>query len=220
MRLLLTSSGNTNKSIENALSELLGKPFLDANLVFVPTAANVEEDISGWLKTDITNFQKLGFNKFDVIDISKTDREDWLSIFKEADVFVFGGGNEKYLLEWIRKTGIDKELQTLLKSKVYVGISAGSMVTAKNLSLADSGKLYYEDFDRKDHLEGLGYIPFEIRPHLNSEYFKDVTIPNLEKIAGQIKHPFYAIDDNTAVQVVNSKVTIISEGEWKKFDIR
>lgn len=43
MKLLLTSSGNTNKSIEKALLELLGKPFTKANLTFVPTAANV-----GW----------------------------------------------------------------------------------------------------------------------------------------------------------------------------
>ena len=40
MKLLLTSSGNTNKSIENALSELLAKPFREAHLAFVPTAAN------------------------------------------------------------------------------------------------------------------------------------------------------------------------------------
>ena len=71
MKLLLTSSGNTNKSIENSLLELLGKPFNKTNLVFIPTAANVEEDTSGWLETDINNFKKLGFNDFDVIDITR-----------------------------------------------------------------------------------------------------------------------------------------------------
>jgi len=30
--------------------------------------------------------------------------------------------------------------------------------------------------------------------------------------------PFYAIDDNSAVQVVDGKVEIITEGEWKKFN--
>ena len=55
MKLLLTSSGNTNKSIEKALQELLGKPFSTANIVFIPTAANVEDDTSGWLEKDIIN---------------------------------------------------------------------------------------------------------------------------------------------------------------------
>ena len=37
MKLLLTSSGISNKSIRNALVELLGKPIAEANALFVPT---------------------------------------------------------------------------------------------------------------------------------------------------------------------------------------
>jgi dipeptidase E len=37
MKLLLTSAGLTNKSIVTALSELIGKPFEETNLAFIPT---------------------------------------------------------------------------------------------------------------------------------------------------------------------------------------
>ncbi|KKR95504.1 MAG: hypothetical protein UU45_C0001G0099, partial [Candidatus Levybacteria bacterium GW2011_GWA2_41_15] len=65
MKLLLTSCGNANKSIEKALLELLGKPFKKANLTFVPTAANVNEGDKSWLLNDMNNFKKLGFASFD-----------------------------------------------------------------------------------------------------------------------------------------------------------
>ena len=38
MRLLLTSAGIKNKSIHDALVDLLGKPIAESSAVFVPTA--------------------------------------------------------------------------------------------------------------------------------------------------------------------------------------
>jgi dipeptidase E len=38
MKLLLTSSGISNKSIHNALVDLLGKPIAESNALFIPTA--------------------------------------------------------------------------------------------------------------------------------------------------------------------------------------
>ena len=93
MKLLLTSSGITNKSIEKALLKLLGKSFRDSHLIFIPTAANTESGNNSWLTKDINNFKKLGFKTFNVIDISKISKDIWLSNFKNADILVFGGGN-------------------------------------------------------------------------------------------------------------------------------
>ena len=38
MKLFLASGGITNKSIKNALIELLGKPIEESNALFIPTA--------------------------------------------------------------------------------------------------------------------------------------------------------------------------------------
>lgn len=218
MKLLLTSSGITNKSIENALLELLGKPFKDAHLTFIPTAANVEQGDKTWLVNDMNNFRVLNFASLDIIDISAVPKDIWLPSFEQADILVFGGGNVNYLLEWIEKSGFKKYLPELLKTKVYVGISAGSMVTAKNVSLSSSDILYYEKTGNFKNRTGLGFVDFEIRPHLNSEWFPKVRLDYLEKLAQNTPSPFYAIDDNTAVKVIDNNISVISEGTWKKFN--
>lgn len=218
MKLLLTSSGNTNKSIENELLSLLGKPFNKANITFVPTAANVEEGNKDWLVDDMNNFRKLGFASFDIIDISAVPKDIWLPSFEKADILVFGGGNVYHLLSWIRKSGLEKVLMELLKTKVYVGISAGSMVTAKHISLSTAGILYYEKTGGFKDKNGLSFVNFELRPHLNSKWFPKVRLPYLKKLAREIPYSFYAIDDDTAIKVVEGKISIISEGEWKKFN--
>lgn len=97
MKLLLTSSGNTNKSIEKALLELLGKPFNKANLTFVPTAANVEKGDKGWFVDDMNNFKKLGFALFDIIDISAVPKKIWLSKgFQKSDSHILKNSHTKY----------------------------------------------------------------------------------------------------------------------------
>jgi len=218
VKLLLTSSGNTNKSIEKGLLELLGKPFRKSHITFIPTAANVERGDKSWLVDDMNNFKKLNFASFDIIDISAVSKNIWFPSFEKADILVFGGGNVYHLLKWIKKSGLETLLPELLKTKVYVGISAGSMVTAKNFSLSRSNILYYEKNRSLKNTKGLGFVDFEVRPHLNSKWFPKVRLDFLEKLAKETPNTFYAIDDDTAVKVVDNKVSIISEGKWKKFN--
>lgn len=218
MKLLLTSSGITNKSIENALSDLLGKPYGKASVTFIPTAANVEKGDKSWLVDDMYNVRKLDFASFDIVDISAVSKDIWLPSIESADILVFGGGNVNYLLDWIEKSGLKDHLPKLLETKVYVGISAGSMVTASNVSLTSSGILYYEDTGNFENRKGLGYVQFEIRPHLNSQWFPKVRHDYLGKLAKETSSTFYAIDDNTAIKIINDRVSVITEGKWKKFN--
>ncbi len=218
MKLLLTSSGITNKSIEKALLELLGKPFKEAYITFVPTAANVEKGDKTWLVTDMHNLLKLGFATFDVIDISAVSKDIWLPSFENADLLVFGGGNVEYLLDQLEKTGLKQLLPPLLKTRVYMGISAGAMVTAANVSLSKAGMLYWEKTGKFDNREGLGFVDFEIRPHLNSPDFPKVRLDYLEKLAAETSTPFCALDDASAVIMDGANVSVVSEGKWKKFE--
>ena len=218
MKLLLTSSGITNKSIENALSELAGKPFSKLHLTFIPTAANVEKGDKSWLVNDMNNFRKLGFASLDIIDISAVSKDIWLRSFKKADILVLGGGNVEHLLKWMKKSGLKNLLPQLLETKIYVGISAGSMVTAKKISLSSSGILYYEQTGNLKDVEGLALVRFELFPHLNSKSFQKITVDYLQKIAQKNLNTFYAIDDDTAIKVVNKTISIVSEGKWKKFN--
>ena len=171
MKLLLTSGGITNKSIANALFDLVGKKPEDTTLVFIPTAANVEMGDKGWLIDDLANLKKQNFKSIDIADISAVDQAVWFPKFKQADILFFEGGNTHHLMEWINKSGLVSLLPELLKTKVFVGLSAGSMVTNPDLALKISQIVYEEDLDKTEDMKGLGFVDFYFLPHLNSEHF-------------------------------------------------
>lgn len=218
MKLLLTSGGLTNTSITNALFDLVGKKPGDTALVFIPTAANVEDGDKSWLINDLVNLQKQGFKQIEIADISAIPREIWQPRLEEADVIFFEGGNTYHLMEWIEKSGLKKLLPALLKTRVYVGVSAGSAITNPMLGLNISQLIYEEDLDRTEDMEGLNYVPFYFLPHLNSPYFSKIRKEYIEKAIEDMKEKVYALDDNGALKVVDGKVEIISEGEYLEFN--
>jgi len=218
MKLLLTSGGFTNKSIANSLLKLTQRPFKRLKLAFIPTAANVEEGGKEWLIDNLVNCKKLGFKEIDIVDISALSKKIWLKKLKDADILMFGGGNTFHLMYWLKKSGLIKILRSLLKTRVYVGISAGSMITASNFNLSMSQRLYYEDIGKYKDNEGLGYVNFHIRPHFNSPDFPKVRTNYLAKIAKNMPEPIYAIDDQSAIKFDNGQISVVSEGKWKRFN--
>lgn len=225
MKLLLTSSGISNKSIENSLAKLLGKPYRKSKLVFIPTAANISSGGKEWLIKDFNNCKKLGFAEIDILNIDATPQEKiWRPRVEGADVLLFGGGNTFYLMYWLKKSGLAKALPKLLKTRVYVGISAGSIATAPDLSLTsrkrrDTFRLYYEKEAKGPGVEkGLNFVNFHVRPHLNSPHFPYARVAYLSEVAKHTKEPIYAIDDNSAVEVAGKKIKIVSEGRFATFN--
>ena len=65
--------------------------------------------------------------------------------------------------------------------------------------------------------KSLGYVDIALHPHLDYESFPDNSSANLEKLAATIPVPSYAIDDNTAIKVIDSNIEVVSEGQWKLF---
>lgn len=219
MRLLLTSDGFTNKSIASALLELTERPFGELNLAYIPTASNVELEDKGWVIEHMAKCKELGFASIDIVDISALPREDWEPRLQKADILLFEGGKTIYLMDWIKKSGLDKLLPELLKTKIYVGISAGSMVTTPNLSIAGSEILYYHETVAKNrNVKGLGLVDFLIRPHFNSKDFPMVNSKVLKDLAKDTPETIYALDDNSAIQMDGDKITVVSEGKWEKFN--
>ena len=214
MRLLLTSGGITNKSIAKALFDLVGKKPEETSLVFIPTASNVEKGDKDWLINDLINLKKQNFKSIDIADISAIDKKLWLPRMEEADVLFFGGGNTYHLMEWMNKSGLTEILPELLKTRVYVGLSAGSMVTNKDLALKISQIVYEEDLDKTEEMKGLNYVDFYFLPHLDSPYFKNLREDFIKKATEGMAEKIYALDDNCALKVVDGNVEIISEGKY------
>lgn len=219
MKLLLTSAGLTNQSIRDALEELVGKPLDEVKLAFIPTAANVEKGDKEWLINDLSDAKSIFFS-VDIVDISAIPKELWLPRLETADALLFGGGNTFHLMHWVEKSGLKKLLPELLETRVYAGISAGSIAACPTLLTSQSDRLLYYEDEAKGYTntEGLGLVNFHIRPHLNSPYFPNIRLPLLEELAKQTKEPLYGIDDETAIMVDGEEISVASEGEWKRFN--
>ena len=62
--------------------------------------------------------------------------------------------------------------------------------------------------------ETLGIVDFSIFPHLDNPDLPENTLANAEKWAAGLGNPAYAIDDQSAIAVVDGTVRVISEGRW------
>jgi dipeptidase E len=219
MKLLLTSAGIKNPSINDALVELLGKPIADSDALCIPTAGYGHPQgspggawrfITGRASTPMC---ELGWKSMGVLELTalpSIDRERWVSWVEEADVLLVNGGDALYLCHWMRQSGLADMLPSL--RAVWVGLSGGSMVMTPRIG---------EDFVGWKAPSGddstLGIVDFSIFPHLDHELLPENTMADAERWAAGIAGPAYAIDDDTAIKVVDGTVDVISEGHWKLF---
>lgn len=217
MKFLLTSAGISNASIEKALFELLDKPASETKVAFVPTAATLVADNKSWLIEDFQYFVKQGFQSIDIVDISAVPRENWLKRFESTDLICFGGGDEQYLARAMRESGVTEALSELLKTRIYMGISAGSMVVGKLLPGELTKELWPEE-SFVGNEEGMGMYDLSILPHLNSDYFAHLRAPLIESMKDRFPRTVYALDDQSALKVVGNDIEVVTEGDFLKLE--
>jgi dipeptidase E len=210
MKLLLTSGGITNMSIATALIDLVGKSPYDTKIAIIPTALNAEAGGRGSFVGQFLNLWKYGYNWLDIVDPSAADVQ-WQDRLKEADVIFVTGGNTFHLLNQSRKTGLDKWLNDNLASKIYVGMSAGTIIAAPTIEVA-SLPIGDENLPGLTDLTGFEWVNFELEPHCTKDRFAAV-----EEYAKTKPYPVYAIDDQTAIKVVGDKIEVVSEGSWQVY---
>ncbi|MDP2838170.1 MAG: Type 1 glutamine amidotransferase-like domain-containing protein [Candidatus Moranbacteria bacterium] len=219
MKFLLTSSGITNASIEQALLELVGKPASETSVAFIPTAANLVADDKGWLIDGMDAFKSRSFKSIDIVDISAVPKDNWLPRFEAADVLCFGGGDEQYLAKVMVTSGLAEILPVLLETKVYIGISAGSMVVAQSLDQKLLNVIYPEEVFTGEVTPSLGLVSCHFVPHLNSPYFSRVKEDIIKRTVDQnLDYPLYALDDSSVLKIVDDQIEVVSEGEFLKLE--
>lgn len=134
---LLTSAGfehmdgSVKENIRRRFLEMLGKPAREARVLFIPTAAISEEAVEmvGKCRDELLN---AGIAPENIIVYHMDSTPD--SEILKFDVIYFTGGDTGYLLRRIRETRFDTIIKRMVYSnKVYVGVSAGSLVTTPNI---------------------------------------------------------------------------------------
>jgi len=217
MKLLLTSEGVTNPSIRAALVDLLGKPIAASTALCIPTAQwghPVCGPVSarGFVVGDPPHHMSgLGWKSVGLLELTALPTigtARWVPWVREADVLLVDGGDATYLCHWMRASGL-ADLLPSLPNTVWVGVSAGSMVMTPRIG-ADFVKWPSAPDDRT-----LGVVDFSIFPHLDA--FPTNTLADAERWAADIGVPAYAIDEQTALKVVDGVVDVVSEGQWKQF---
>ena len=118
------------------------------------------------------------------------------------------------LAHWLWQSGA-ADLLPSLQDTVWVGVSAGSLVAAPYLGQ-----------DKSDwrpptgSVQALGLVDFSIFPHLDHPNMPGFTLADAERWAAALDGPGYAIDDQTAIRVVDGAVDVVSEGQWTLLNAR
>jgi len=214
MKLLLTSWWITNKSIEKALFDLVWKKAEETIIAVIPTASNMEKWDKTWLINDLINLKNLNLKSIEITDFTATTPEIYFESFKKADVLFFEWWNTAYLMTKLIEYWLDKKLKDILKNKVYVWVSAWSMVSSKDLLIKTFNELYEEDSLLEKNIEWLNLVDFYFLPHLNTKFFKKIRKKNILKIWKKIKGKIYVLDDNSAIKINAEKLEVVSEWEW------
>jgi dipeptidase E len=242
MRALLTSSGIRNRSIHDALVDLLDKPIAESNALFIPTAIYpfpggsymASRAISGETPSPLC---ELGWKSLGILELSvlpSIEEAAWVPTVRDADALLVWGGDPLFLANWMRRSGLTDLLPTLRSEAVYVGVSAGSIAATSTFvetydepPRGKDGPLKSEeivfatsqgDVDRILATgQGAGLVDFAVIPHLEHPDHPDASLANAERWAARIPAPTYAIDDETAIRVVDGAAQVVSEGHWKLF---
>ena len=219
MKLLLTSAGIKNTSIHNALVDLLGKPIAESSALCIPTAAYAFPGgaamayrlIHGVAASPLC---ELGWKSLGVLELTalpSINAAHWVLMVQETDALLVGGGDPLYLCYWMRQSGLADLVPSLRRETVYVGVSGGSMVVTPFGAIYD-GRNSPTGIDR-----ALGLVDFTLYAHLNHPDMPDASLANIERWAATVPVPTYAIDDQTAIKVIDGTVEVVSEGHWKLF---
>lgn len=188
------------------VGNLIKEEIENKKVVFIPTAS-INEGYTGYVGSARKLFKKMGANLAE-IDISKEDFKTIEAVFEETDVIYFTGGNSFFLIDQLRKTGVDKLLKKeLKKGKLMIGESAGSVICAPSISYIEIMDEKPEDYSQIDD-NGLNLIDFYVLPHYLTSPFKKITATILKKFSDLKICP---INNHQAIMVNGKESKIIEK---------
>ena len=108
------------------------------------------------------------------IDISTEAYSTIQSVFEEADVIYFTGGNSFFLMDQLRKTRTDGLLKRLANGKLMIGESARRNYMRSSINIS-SKWMKSRRTTHKKMIQRIDLIDFYVLPHYLTAPFKKVT---------------------------------------------
>jgi dipeptidase E len=199
MKLLLTSTGLTNENIKNFFISQFDR--LDNKTAGVITAGKTEEE-QIYIDESLKEMSDLNIKVMEV-NIAKNDSFPNLP---EFDIYYVCGGNTFYILDRMRKTGIDKILVDSIKNgKFYLGVSAGSIIPGPDIEISGWGEAGDSNDINLQDLTGFGLVPYLITPHYTEQEKADIESFK-EKRKGDL---VIKLTDDQAIFIEDEKMILI-----------
>ena len=169
-------------------------------ILFIPTATNVDE-YKKYIHLTQKVFEDFGY-EVENFDISIFSEETVKEKISETKIVFISGGNTFYLLQELKK----KNLISYLRGKIengllYIGESAGSVITAPNIGYADIVDDKALATELNDYT-GLNLVDFYVVPHFEEEPF----VESSRKVVGLYK-------DKLDLKVINNKEVVLVEND-------
>lgn len=208
MKLILASAGFYTEEIVTKCEELVGKSRKSISVAVINESYAVEhENNLRWVLDDLNRVRDNFDGNLELVNLLALDIKTIKERLELNDVIFVVGGNTDYLMSVFNKSGLSELLPELLKTKVYVGSSAGSMVLGKRLSTEAYEKIY-DEHGAYGISNYLGLVSISLMPHLDSPHFpnrKETLSEAAKKHSGVI----YGLRDDSAVVVDDESITTI-----------
>ena len=133
----------------SSVGSLIKEEINNKNVAFIPTAS-LREGYTGYVGSARKLFKKLEAAVTE-IDISTETYSTIRSVFEDADIIYFTGGNSFFLMDQLRKTGTDELLKKeLANGKLMIGESAGAIICASTIQYIEQMDEKPDDYSQKD----------------------------------------------------------------------
>lgn len=198
-KLFLSSSFKDVASIfQNFEEDLKGK-----RVTFIPTASLVEKVVF-YVNSGKKILEKLGLI-VDELEISTSNFETIKEKIEKNDYIYITGGNTFFLLQELKRTGTDKVIiEQVNLGKVYIGESAGAMITSPNIEYAKE----MDSIKKAPNLENydaLNLVEFSTVPHYTNFPFKKAVEKIIEDYSNDLD--IKPISNKQAILVKDNIVT-------------
>jgi len=206
MAIILLSESQNNSNIE-LLNTIKDKLKGIEEIAYIPSASdpgllNYNNYVKGF-------FESVGIKEMNYLGLEDGEyKSDTLDQLQKAKAIFLSGGNTFNFLYWLRKRNLLGPLKEFSKTKIFIGVSAGSILLTPNIGISKDGN----EILKLTELDSISAVDFYFRPHFTN------TIEDIQHIKNFVKNhskenikPVYAVNDASGIIVDEGEINLYGD---------